>query len=173
MSANVLVDYFLKIDGVIGESSDSKFPEWIQLQAWQWAQENAGRWGAGSGGGAGKVEMQDFEFRMLVNKASTKLFLMCATGEHIKNSQLVCRKAGSADPFLTITFENCLVSSYRTLGNMPLDNIHNDKVNIVSPVDIIKINFSGITYEYREQKTNGELGATIKSGYDLIHNKRI
>lgn len=80
MSTKALVDYFLKIEGVDGESPDQTYPGWIQLQAWQWAEENAGRWGFGSGGGSGKVEMKDFEFRMVSNKASPKLFLMCATG---------------------------------------------------------------------------------------------
>ena len=94
MSTKALVDYFLKIEGVDGESPDQTYPGWIQLQAWQWAEENAGRWGFGSGGGSGKVEMKDFEFRMVSNKASPKLFLMCATGEHIPQAKLVCRKSG-------------------------------------------------------------------------------
>ncbi len=41
-----LVDYFLHIEGVDGESPDQQYNGWIQVQAWQWAEENAGRWGA-------------------------------------------------------------------------------------------------------------------------------
>lgn len=48
MSTKALVDYFLKIEGVDGESPDQTYPGWIQLQAWQWAEENAGRWGSGA-----------------------------------------------------------------------------------------------------------------------------
>lgn len=33
-----------------------------------------GALGLGGGGGSGKVEMKDFEFRMVSNKASPKLF---------------------------------------------------------------------------------------------------
>ena len=47
-----------------------------------------------AGGGAGKVSMQDFHFVMTVNKASPKLFLHCADGEHLKKATLTCRKAG-------------------------------------------------------------------------------
>lgn len=109
-----LVDYFLHIEGVDGESPDQKYKGWIQVQAWQWAEENAGRWGLGGGGGSGKVEMKDFDFRMVSNKASPKLFLMCAMGEHIPQAKLVCRKSGQGQQdFLTITFSNCLVSSLR------------------------------------------------------------
>jgi type VI protein secretion system component Hcp len=46
------------------------------------------------GSGAGKVQMQDFHFVMRANKASTKLMLACASGEHIPDGLLTCRKAG-------------------------------------------------------------------------------
>ncbi len=70
---------------------------------------------SGGGGGAGKVTMQDFNFVMNVNKAAPKLFLACATGEHIKNAVLICRKAGKdQQEFMKFTFSDVLVSSYQT-----------------------------------------------------------
>ena len=69
----------MKIEGVDGESLTKLIRDGFSCKR-QWAEENAGRWGFGSGGGSGKVEMKDFEFRMVSNKASPKLFLMCATG---------------------------------------------------------------------------------------------
>lgn len=169
-----LVDYFLKIEGVEGESPDQHYPGWIQLDAWQWAEENAGRWGNGSGGGTGKVEMKDFEFRMLNNKASPKLFLMCAMGEHIPQAKLVCRKSGQGQKdFLIVTFSNCLVSSYKTVGNMPIDPMNIQEVDTALPTDLIKLNFARIEIEYKEQNNDGSMGAVIKSGYDLKLNARI
>ncbi|EIM18743.1 Hcp family type VI secretion system effector [Pseudomonas chlororaphis] len=174
MNSKALVDYFLKIEGVDGESPDRTYPKWIQLQAWQWAEENAGRWGFGSGGGSGKVEMKDFEFRMVNNKASPKLFLMCATGEHVPSAKLVCRKSGQGQQdFLTITFSNCLVSSFKTVGNMPLDGGFGTEVDTVLPTDVIKLNFGRIEVEYKEQNNDGSMGAVIKTGYDLKLNARI
>ncbi len=173
--ASSLVDYFLKIDGVEGESPDAQYPGLIQLQSWQWAEENSGRWGFGSGGGAGKVEMKDFEFRMVSNKASPKLFLMCATGEHIPQARLICRKSGKGQQdFMIITFSNGLVSSFRTLGNMPLNLASGSQdVDSVLPLDEIKINFARIEVEYREQRNDGSMGAVIKAGYDLKLNAAV
>ena len=170
--ATSLVDYFLKIDGVEGESPDQQYPGLIQIQSWQWAEENSGRWGFGSGGGAGKVEMKDFEFRMVSNKASPKLFLLCATGEHIPQAKLICRKSGKGQQdFLIVTFSNGLVSSFRTLGNMPIGMGHGSAdVDNVLPLDEIKINFARIEVEYREQRNDGTMGAVIKAGYDLKLN---
>jgi type VI secretion system secreted protein Hcp len=169
-----LVDYFLEIDGVEGESRDKDYPRWIQVQAWQWAEENAGRWGFGSGGGAGKVEMKDFEFRMVSNKASPKLFLLCATGEHIARAKLVCRKSGKGQQdFVAVTFSNCLVSGFRTVGNMPSGLGESSEADMVLPTDIIKLNFARIEMEYKEQKDDGTMGAVIKAGYDLKANTRV
>ncbi|WON77455.1 Hcp family type VI secretion system effector [Serratia sp. UGAL515B_01] len=169
-----LVDYFLKIEGVEGESPDQNYAGWIQLQAWQWSEENAGRWGFGSGGGSGKVEMKDFEFRMVSNKASPKLFLMCATGEHVPQAKLVCRKSGSGQQdFMIVTFSNCLVSAFKTVGNMPLGAGERIEGDTVLPTDLISLNFARIEIEYKEQKNDGSMGAVIKSGYDLKLNARI
>ena len=48
----------------------------------------------GGGGGAGKAEFQDFSFAMPVSKASPKLFLACASGQHLAEATLTVRKAG-------------------------------------------------------------------------------
>ena len=88
------VDYFLKIDGIDGESADQKHRKEIDIESWSWGEDRSGPTAAGGGGGAGKVPMQDFHFVMKVNKASPKLLLACATGEHIKKAILTCRKAG-------------------------------------------------------------------------------
>ncbi|AHK19856.1 Hcp family type VI secretion system effector [Yersinia similis] len=169
-----LVDYFLHIEGVDGESPDQQYNGWIQVQAWQWAEENAGRWGLGGGGGSGKVEMKDFEFRMVSNKASPKLFLMCAIGEHIPQAKLVCRKSGQGQQdFLIVTFSNCLVSSFKTVGNMPIGKGDAVFTDTVLPTDAISLNFARIEVEYKEQQPDGSMGAVIKAGYDLKLNSRI
>jgi type VI secretion system secreted protein Hcp len=116
--------------------------------------------------------MKDFEFRMVSNKASPKLFLMCATGEHIPQARLICRKSGKGQQdFMIVTFSNGLVSSFKTGGNMPLNLGNGSKdVDNVLPMDEIKINFARIEVEYREQRNDGTMGAVIKAGYDLKLN---
>ena len=108
--------------------------------------------------GAGKVQMQDFHFVMRVNKASPKLMLACAQGEHIKSAILTCRKAGKEQQeYLKVTFSDILVSSYQT-GGSGAD---------VVPMDQISLNFSKVEMEYKEQKADGSLGGAIKAHYDL------
>jgi type VI secretion system secreted protein Hcp len=160
------VDYFLKIEGVDGESHDSKHKGEIDLESWSWGATQAGAHAAGGGGGAGKVDMQDFHFVMKVNKSSPKLMLACANGEHIKKAVLTCRKAGKdQQEYLKVTMSDLLVSSYQTGGSA-------GSAAIV-PVDQISLNFSKIEFEYKEQKADGTLGGSVKTGYDLKSMKAV
>ena len=157
-------DYFLLIDGVPGESQDSKHKDEIELESWSWGETNAGSHSAGLGGGSGKVQMQDFHFAMKACKASPKLLLACANGQHIKKAVLTCRKAGKEQQeYLKITFADVLVSSYQTGGS----------AGDVIPIDQISLNFSEIKYEYKEQKADGTLGGAVPAGWNLKKNEPV
>ncbi len=159
------VDYFLKIDGIEGESADHKHKAEIDLDSWSWGEHNSGNMAVGGGGGAGKVSMQDFHFVMRANKATPKLMLACAGGDHIKSAILTCRKAGKdQQEFLKITMSDLMVSSYQSGGSA-----HGD----VIPLDQVSLNFSKIEYEYKEQKADGTLGGAVKAGWDLKLNKKV
>ncbi len=150
------VDYFLKIDGIPGESKDHKHPDEIQLLSWSWGESQTGTMAFGGGGGSGKVNMHDFTFVMSVNKASPKLILACANGEHIKNAVLVARKAGKdQQEYLTIKFTDLLVSSFQTGGSGDV------------PTDSIALNYTKLEYEYKEQNADGTLKGPVKVWYDL------
>jgi type VI secretion system secreted protein Hcp len=102
---------------------------------------------------------------MKLNKASPKLFLACAQGEHIKTVWLTARRAGTdktGDYFLKWSFADLLVSSYQTGasgGELPLDQI--------------AFNFAKIEVEYKEQKPDGSLAPAIKAGWDLKTSKKL
>lgn len=158
------VDYFLKIDGIKGESKDDKHKDEIDLLAWSWGESNSGSSAAGGGGGAGKVSMQDFNFVMTCNKATPELMLACAVGKHIKEATLTCRKAGTdQQEYLKIKFSDLLVSSYQTGGSAGAE----------IPTENISLNFSKIEYDYKPQKPDGTLDAAVKAGYDLKLNKKV
>jgi len=157
-----MVDFFLKLDGIAGESQDSKHKEEIEIESFSWGATQSGTAAHGGGMGAGKVQMQDFHFLMRVNKASPKLMLACAQGEHIKKAVLTCRKAGKEQQeYYKITFTDLLVSNYQTNGS------GGDAV----PMDQIALNYGKIEMEYKEQKADGTLAGAIKSFYDLKANK--
>ena len=158
-------DFFLKIAGVDGESTDSKHKGECELESWSFGGTQAGTGHSGGGGGAGKFAAQDFHFTMKVSKASPKLFQACATGEHLTDATLVARKAGKEQQeYLKIKLSDVLVSSYQQGGAAGS--------NIV-PVDQVSFNFAKIEIEYKEQTKDGSLGGAVKGGYDLKENKAV
>jgi len=160
-----VADYFLKIDGIDGESQDAKHKNEIEIMSWSWGANQSGSFAAGGGGGAGKVSMHDFAFQKHVDKASPKLMLACAGGDHIKQATLTCRKAGKdQQEYLVVKFSDILVSSYQTGGHGEGD---------VRPLDSIALNFAKIEFDYKEQKADGSLGGSVKTGWDLKLNKKV
>jgi type VI secretion system secreted protein Hcp len=154
------VDLFLKIDGVQGESQDSKHKGEIELESFSWgdAQVSAQR----DGGGAGRAAFKDFQFVMRVNKASPQLFLASASGQHLKMAVLTARRAGGAGAeFLTFKFTDLLVSSYQTEGSAEQPFL----------VDQVAFNFGRIDVEYRPQKPDGTLDVPIKASWDVKSNR--
>jgi len=159
------VDMFLKIDGIDGESKDSKHSGEIDIESFSWGATQQGSSSHGGGAGAGKVSMQDFHFVKKYDKSSPKLMLACANGQHIPKVVLTVRKAGKEQQeFIKITFTDILVSSYQSGGS------HNGEL---IPTDQISLNFAKIESEYKEQQKDGTLGAAVKTGYDLKLNKAV
>ena len=157
------VDYFIKFDGIKGESADAKHKDEIDVESWSWGETHAGAAPSGGGGGAGKVSMQDFHFVMRLNRASPGLMKACATGQHIKTATLSGRKAGKGQlDYLTFKFQDVLVSSMQTGGSEDAD---------VLPTDQVSFNFAKLEVEYKPEKADGSLGVAVQFRYDLKANK--
>lgn len=157
-------DYFLKIDGIQGESEDAKHKDEIDLMSWNFGVTNVGTQSYGGGGGAGKGQFSDFSFTQRINKATPKLMEACATGKHIPNAILTVRKAGGEQQeYLKIKFTDLLISSYGT-GGAPGEEI---------PMENLSFNYAKIEFEYKPQNAQGELGAAVKAGYDSKQNVKV
>ena len=162
------VDYFLKIDGIDGESKDVKHPNEIQLDSFSWGESNSGQGSATGGGGAGKVSMQDFHFTAKTTKASPKLMLACASGEHIRSAQLTARKHGETPfEFLFVKIEEVVVTSFQFGGSVQSAGAHE-----VLPEDQVSMAFAKIRVDFKDQKADGVLETTTFA-WDLAANKKV
>jgi type VI secretion system secreted protein Hcp len=172
-------DYFLKIDGIDGESTDDKHKNEIEIYSFKWSEKQAATFQRGSGGGAtgGKVQMNNFIFTMPTSKASPKLMLSCAKGDHIKSAILTCRKAGGGQQeFYKITLTDVLVSTYETTSTNGEGASAGEGEAIGfthdgAPVDRVELAFAKIECEYRPQKGGGALDSPVKTGYNIAENK--
>jgi type VI secretion system secreted protein Hcp len=159
-------DIFLKIEGVEGESVDGKHKGQIEVLSYSWGASNPVQHGQSAGLGAGKVSVQDISFSTTYSKASTKLFLSCCTGEHIKKAQLYHRKAGggaAAQEFLTYEFTELMVSSYSSSASS--DNS--------IPTDSFSLVFTKVQLEYLGQEADGKVAKPVKVGFNVATNLKI
>lgn len=156
-------DYFLKIDGIPGESRDDKHKSEIELVSFSWGASNdAGREGAG-GAGAGRARFQDFHFTMRVNKASPALFLATVSGKHIKEASLSVRRAGKAQlEYLKIKFTEVLVTSFEQAGG-----------GGDVPEEMVGLAFGRIEMAYKSQQASGAPGEAVEAGWNLAKNVKL
>jgi type VI secretion system secreted protein Hcp len=160
-----LVDCFLKIDGIAGESKDATHKGEIDVESYSFGASQTGSFAFGGGGGAGKAQFQDFHFVTRTSKASPRLYLACANGEHIKQALLTCRKAGGKqEEFLKITLTELMITSFNIGESAGDDGV---------PIDQVSLNFAKIEQEYREQKADGSMGGWIKAGWDVKASKKL
>ena len=156
------VDFFIKFDGIKGESADAKHKDEIDVESWSWGETHAGGGGVGGGGGAGKVSMQDFQFMMRLNRASPALMKACATGQHIKDGDALGpqgRQGPAGVPDLQVPGRpRQLVPVGRSGGARRPDRS-------------VSFSFAKIEVEYKPQKADGSLGSPVAFRYDLKTNK--
>ena len=155
------VDYFLKIDGIDGESADEGHKDWINLLSFS---QSVSRNADPTGGGAGVAKFEDMQFTKYLDKATPLLMLHCANGQPIREAILVCRKAGSTGgapvEYYKITLTDVLVTSVSTGGS---------SADVV-PTETLSLNYSKIAWEYTPQAADGTLEPPVKAAWDVSTN---
>ncbi|HLJ50227.1 MAG TPA: type VI secretion system tube protein Hcp [Bryobacteraceae bacterium] len=158
------VDFFLKVDGIDGESKDLRHPKELQLLDFSIGISNRGK--QSDYGGVSKAVFHNPRFVMYTDFSFPKLKQACATGERIPKMYLVCRKAGNVQhEYLRVRFENVYITSCEIAGGRhpqyPL-----------APVVEFSISFQIQQIEYREQKQDGSLAGSMMMTYDLAQLKK-
>ena len=155
-------DFFLKIDGIDGESQDDKHKNEIQITSFSLGAANTGTGAVGTGSGAGKVSVQDAHFTKLVDKSSPNLFLACCSGKHFPLATVTVRKAGENPlEYLVYKLSEAFVSSINTTGH--------EGGGIAQ--ESVSLNFSKIEVNYWPQNADGSKGAVVTKTYDIKANK--
>jgi len=153
------LDSFLKLGELKGESVVKGFEDQIQLLAWSWGMSQSGTTHMASGGGAGKVNVQDLSFTHYVDSSSPNLIKACCAGTHYATGTLTMRKAGgTALEYVKITLNDIIVTSVSSGGSGGEDLLSEN----------VSLNFGKFKYEYQPQDNTGaKKGGAISAGYDI------
>lgn len=152
------IEYFLKLDGITGESASSKHSGEIEVMSWSWGASNPTSI-HGTGLSAGKVSISDITISKPVDKASAKLLELCCTGKHIASGTLACSKStGDKNPgdYLTIKLTEIHIASFQTGGSSG-DSVGSESISLA---------FLKFEYDYKVQGKDGNLTAAGTAKYD-------
>jgi type VI secretion system secreted protein Hcp len=154
------VDMFLKLDGIKGESKDSKHKDEIHIESFSWGMNQTGAHGTGGGGGAGKVSVHDISVTKFLDKSTCDLLYHCAAGKHIPSGLITVRKAGDKPlEYLKIKLTDIIISSVQEAGHGG---------DLLS--ENVTLNFAKFKVEYQEQKPDGSGQPAGEMGWDVKAN---
>lgn len=137
-------DYFLKLDGIKGESADSKHKDEIDVESYSWGESRID-----DKGDKKALSVSDFNFVMRMNRASAQLAEACNAGKQIQSGYFTARKAGEQQvEFLKLTFTDILISSYQSAGSGG---------SAEGPMDAASLSFGSMKIEYKMQDASGKV----------------
>lgn len=153
------VDFFLKLDGISGESVDEKHKDWIQIMSWSWGASQVTSVAGTGGSGAGKADLSDFSIMKHFDKASTPLFKSLTTGGHIKTGSMEAVKSGgNGKPFLKVDFQELFVTSLQ------------DSASSEVPSESVSFSYNQIKIEYSTQDEKGVITTAGSVTYNTKTN---
>lgn len=159
------IDVYLQIDGIEGESQDSKHQGWIECSSVHWGilQPKSATASTGGGHTAERAELKEVSFTKVADLASPILMQTCAMGKTLARAKFEFMRAdGQGEPvkYFEIELENVLIGGIAP-GIEP-GTILDEHVSL---------KFSKIKWRYTQQKIGGGAGGSTVGGWDLAANK--
>lgn len=159
--------YFLRIEGIAGESADAEHKGEIEVESFSWGVSQSASPGTGGAGGlAGKATFEDLNVVTPFSRASPRLLQACATGEHLPEAVLTGRRAGGKAQFefMTLTLSDVLVSTYRTTAAGADASV---------PSDMFSLAYAKLRIEHKAQSPAGGADASTAAGFDVLRNTKL
>jgi type VI secretion system secreted protein Hcp len=158
------VNMFLKIEGpeVKSESVVSGHEGEIDIDAFSWGMSQSGSMHVATGGGTGKVSVQDIHISKKVDKATPTLMAYCCSGQHFDKATLTVYKAGGDKPveYLKIIMDQVIISSISHGG---VDG--NETVS-----ESVSLNFAKYKVTYVPQEAKGMASGGIDQTWHIAKN---
>ena len=167
-------DFFIKLDGIDGESADKGHAKWIEVVNFKHGSRQnvtAGRTTDVSGRGS----FTPFTFVHMLDKASPKIQQFCMNGQKIaKVTFNVCRAiAGVQVPVYKVTMENCKIVRAEVETVVP--GTSGDVVlpladNAAAPTETVDIVAGKITWKYTAIKADNTKDGAVEAAFNQVEN---
>jgi len=160
-----MIDAYLQIEGVKGESTDERHKNWIEVShvSWNVYQPRAETVSTAGGHTIGRAELSNLTFRKLADLSSPVLQQTCAMGKTIPRAKLEFMRAdGDGKPicYYTVELENVMISCVSP--NSGGGGIITEEVNLA---------YSKMKWKYTKQGIGGGSEGNTSGGWDCVGNK--
>lgn len=156
-----LQDFFIRIEGITGESKDSQHAGWIDVLNFSYGVSQSSSMFTGGGGGVGKANFDALSFTHYADKATPNLMQYCAAGKHVPTVEISCCKVGNgSQEYMKITLTDCLITHAGPSGST-------DDARVKESVGI---SYAKIKVEVKEQNADGSMGAAVTGTWDVKQN---
>jgi type VI secretion system secreted protein Hcp len=160
------VDYFLKIDGVDGESQQTGHVKELEMDSWSFGETQTGVAATATGSAMGKVTLNEFRFSKRMDSSSPKLMQYNLNGKHIKWARFTARRAGSEGgtpvDYLFVDFGDLVISQYDVTGTGSEGGW---------PYENVAFSYGALKMSYK-QLVKGVAQGAISGGYDAEKNTK-
>jgi type VI secretion system secreted protein Hcp len=152
---------YMKLEGIPGDVTASGHENEIELLTVQFGVSQTGLREAGGKASARRSSLSTISIIKSLDKASPKLFLACATGQHIDSAVLTLAQPlnGALYEFLKITLTDVFISSYQVSSGGDL------------PTESVSFSYSKIEYKYFPKTPGGQILPPITVTFDVLKNK--
>jgi len=160
-------DAFMKISTVPGESTDQNHKDWIELLSYSWGVHQPKSVVSSAGSlAAERADFHDISITKVIDKASPKLAMACASGEHFNEVKIeICRAGGDQQKYMEYKLTDVITTSYRPGGH---------KAGETLPVEEVAFSYGKIEINYTEtDKATGKGKGQVAAGWDLKTNKKV
>ena len=159
------IDVYLQIDGIKGESGDSKHQGWIECESVSWAisQPRSATSSTGGGHTAERAELSDITFIKLADLTSPILAQTCAAGKTIPKAKFEFLRAdgqGERIKYYELELENVLIG--HVAPSVAPGSIMTETV---------ALKFSKVRWKYTQQKVGGGTAGNTSGGWDAATNR--
>jgi len=151
----------MQISNATGESKNAKFPQWIELQGWDWEVECESSWTKGGGASVGKPNPGKMNWEHYFDTSSTTLLMFMCSGQAFENVTLKMMKGTGSKEGQQVFFTMLMKGAFIT----KVSNSATDDGNVVQKVEMV---FKDVEFRYQPQDdSTGKLGAEKVFGWNI------
>ena len=167
-----MADMFLKLEGIQGESLDYEHQHGIEIVEFTWGLTNSASFALTQQDAANNSKVDNVTVTKYFDKSSITLAQFCATGHHIPEGRIICRKNTGDEhhpklDYLLIVLKKVMVTDIKWAGKEAAAGAP------PGAPETVTLSFVQFHLYYTPQKSTSAKGHVNDFGFDIATHKQI